>query len=378
MKRILYVTKRQYPLVFLWVCLLLFFASCSKKDSQDIPIYEYREQIGKKMKAIDDLKNSAVFGVKEGMYPEESRALLEAAYADLRDLLQQIKAQEIANEQVASETNAHLQQATEQMAAFQASIRTENLYTLAELEVNGKNGGYIDFGAHSEYASFGAAGHQAFTVECWMKLQDVEGFFFLLSTFTDDETNDHERKGWTVNSYNYGGNQLRMTYGMGFNDLMEPAITFNTVNEWVHVAVVTNEDGVDSEMQDGRPVMTKIYLNGELLLKTASHQPAEKPYNPNSDATSMVAFAGLDIAGNRIGDKGGNGSIKHFHLWKSAKTADQLQSIMAQPEQVSGTESDLVCGWTFDRIVEDNNAIPDLTGKYTAKLIGDYRWLEIK
>ncbi|WP_345232577.1 DUF4972 domain-containing protein [Olivibacter ginsenosidimutans] len=377
MQRIIYLTKRRYPMAPVLVCLLLFFGACSKKDSPTIKIYEYREQIGKKMKEIDDLKSNAVFGVKKGMYPEESRSLLEAAYADLRDLLQQIKEQTITNEQVMSETNHHLQHADEQMEAFKASVRLENLATPAELEINGKNGGYIDFGAHTEYASFGALGHQTFTVEFWVKLKDVEGFFFLVSTFIDDETNDHERKGWAVNSYNYGGNHLRMTYGMGFNDLMEPAIPFNTVNEWVHIAIVTNEDGVDDESVDGRPVMTKIYLNGELRLKTISHQSAEKPYNANDRAIPMVAFAGLDIAGNRISDKGGNGSIKHFHLWKSAKTANQLRSIMNQPSQIVGTESDLICGWPFDNIVEDDSQILDLTGKYTAKLIGDYRWLEL-
>ena len=40
-----------------------------------------------------------------------------------------------------------------------------------------------------------------------------------------------------------------MTYGMGFNDLMEPAFGFATVNEWVHLAVVTDETGVDGEME---------------------------------------------------------------------------------------------------------------------------------
>ena len=50
-----------------------------------------------------------------------------------------------------------------------------------------------------------------------------------------------------MNSYNYGGNNMRMTYGMGFNDLMEPAFGFATVNEWVHLAVVTDETGGGGE-----------------------------------------------------------------------------------------------------------------------------------
>ncbi len=58
---------------------------------------------------------------------------------------------------------------------------------------------------HPEYSAFGEQGQQAFTVEFWVKLTDVDeylnSFVFLLSTFTDDDTKDHERKGWAVNSH---------------------------------------------------------------------------------------------------------------------------------------------------------------------------------
>ena len=125
-------------------------------------------------------------------------------------------------------------------------------------------------------------------------------------------------------SYNYGGNNMRMTYGMGFNDLMEPAFGFATVNEWVHLAVVTDETGVDGEMNGGRPVMTKMYMNGELKLSTTSHQDASKPYASNDSNVPMVAFGGMSATGNRIGDKGANGSMKHLHIWRAAKTQDEM------------------------------------------------------
>lgn len=101
-----------------------------------------------------------------------------------------------------------------------------------------------------------------------------------------------------------------MTYGMGFNDLMEPAFGFATVNEWVHLAVVTDETGVDGEMNGGRPVMTKMYMNGELKLSTTSHQDASKPYASNDSNVPMVAFGGMSATGNRIGDKGANGKYE--------------------------------------------------------------------
>ena len=365
--------KNRYSIRLLVIAFLSAFAmgicySCSDDDGEGVKVYEYREQIGKKIKVLTDLQAESQFGLREGMYPETSRTILEDAIAKLKDFLQTIKEAGVAEAQIPEETARLLKESDEKIAEFKATVRTEDLLVPAELEVSGKNGGYIDFGAHPEYSTFGEVGKQAFTVEFWVKLKDVEGFFYLISTFTDDDTNNHERKGWCVNSYNYGGNNMRMTYGMGFNDLMEPAFGFSTVNEWVHLAVVTDETGVDGEMNGGRPVMTKMYMNGELKLSTTSHQDASKPYASNDSNVPMVAFGGMSATGNRIGDKGANGSMKHLHIWRAAKT----------PENVTGEEDDLVCGWTFAKMALDDQEIKDLTGKYTAKLVGDYKWIELE
>lgn len=240
----------------------------------------------------------------------------------------------------------------------------------------GKNGGYINFGVHPEYSSFGEQGQQAFTVEFWVKLTDVDeylnSFVFLLSTFTDDDTKDHERKGWAVNSH-FG--RLRMTYGIGYSDLFEPGFSFSTLNQWVHVAVVTNENGVDGEVRDGIPVMTKIYVNGQLMLSERGRDD-RLPYTPNDKEVAMVAFTGLSATANRIGEKSTNGCMRHLHIWKSAKTQAEIQHLMDTPESVTGSESDLVCGWTLNKTVSDNNNIKDLTGKFSARLIGDFQWVE--
>ena len=373
--------KNRYSIRLLVIAFLSAFAmgicySCSDDDGEGVKVYEYREQIGKKIKVLTDLQAESQFGLREGMYPETSRAILEDAIAKLKDFLQTIKEAGVAEARIPEETARLLKESDEKIAEFKATVRTEDLLVPAELEVSGKNGGYIDFGAHPEYSTFGEVGKQAFTVEFWVKLKDVEGFFYLISTFTD--TNNHERKGWCVNSYNYGGNNMRMTYGMGFNDLMEPAFGFATVNEWVHLAVVTDETGVDGEMNGGRPVMTKMYMNGELKLSTTSHQDASKPYASNDSNVPMVAFGGMSATGNRIGDKGANGSMKHLHIWRTAKTQDEIRRLMEHPENVTGEEDDLVCGWTFAEMALDDQEIKDLTGKYTAKLVGDYRWIELE
>ena len=375
--------KNIYSIRLLIIAFLSAFAmsvcySCSDDDGEGIKVYEYREQIGKKIKVLTDLQAESQFGLREGMYPETSKAILENAIAKLKDFLQTMKEGGVAEMQIPDETARLLKESDEKIAEFKATIRTEDLLVPAELQVNGKNGGYIDFGVHPEYSTFGEAGKQAFTVEFWVKLKDVEGFFYLISTFTDDERNDHERKGWCVNSYNYGSNNMRMTYGMGFNDLMEPAFGFTTVNEWVHLAVVTDETGVDGEISGGRPIMTKMYLNGELKLSTTSHQDVSKPYATNSNNVSMVAFTGMSATGSRIEDKGANGSMKHLHIWNGAKTQEEIRQLMEHPEKVTGTESDLVCGWPFVKMALDDQDIKDLTGKYTARLVGDYSWIELE
>lgn len=180
------------------------------------------------------------------------------------------------------------------------------------------------------------------------------------------------RKGWAVNSH-FG--RLRMTYGIGYSDLFEPGFSFSTLNQWVHVAVVTNENGVDGEVRDGIPVMTKIYVNGQLMLSERGRDD-RLPYTPNDKEVAMVAFTGLSATANRIGEKSTNGCMRHLHIWKSAKTQAEIQHLMDTPESVTGSESDLVCGWTLNKTVSDNNNIKDLTGKFSARLIGDFQWVE--
>lgn len=375
--------KNRYDIRLLMIAFLSAFmmgvnCSCSGDDGEGIKVYEYRERIGKKIKTLTDLQGASQFGLREGMYPETSRAMLENAVAALKDFLQTMKEGGVPEERIPEETARLLKESDEKIAEFKATVRTEDLLVPAELRVNGKNGGYIDFGVHPEYSTFGETGKQAFTVEFWVKLKDVQGFFFLVSTFTDDDANDHERRGWCVNSYNYGTNNMRMTYGMGFNDLMEPAFGFSTVDEWAHLAIVTDETGVDGEMNDGRPVMTKMYLNGELKHSTTSHQDASKPYASNNRNVPMVAFTGMNAKGDRIEDKGANGSMKHLHIWGAAKTREEIRQLMDNPENVTGQEKDLVCGWSLAKMALDDGNIKDLTGRYTARLVGDYQWIELK
>lgn len=69
--------------------------------------------------------------------------------------------------------------------------------------------------------------------------------------------------------------------------------------------------------------------------------------------------------------------MKHIHIWSTAKTGEEIQKLFSGETEVTGEEPDLICGWALNSIPKDNNNIKDLTGKYTAKLIGAYQWNEI-
>ena len=360
---------------------MLAFTSCSDDDDNSGWPTEtdkteiFIERFSTLVTNLTALRDGATYGELKDNYPVSSKAMLDDEIAYLEETIAKLKE---GNKKLAdSEADRIIREANQIEKNFRATRRTEDFLPIsAELLVNGKNGGYIDFGVHLEYSAFGEQGQQAFTVEFWVKLTDVDeylnSFVFLLSTFTDDDTKDHERKGWAVNSH-FG--RLRMTYGIGYSDFFEPGFSFSTLNQWVHVAVVTNENGVDGEIRDGIPVMTKIYVNGQLMLSERGRDD-RLPYTSNDKEVAMVAFTGLSATANRIGEKSTNGCMRHLHIWKSAKTQAEIQHLMDTPESVTGSESDLVCGWTLNKTVSDNNNIKDLTGKFSARLIGDFQWVE--
>lgn len=360
---------------------MLAFTSCSDDDDNSGWPTEtdkteiFIERFSTLVTNLTALRDGATYGELKDNYPVSSKAILDDEIVYLEETIAKLKE---GNKKLAdSEADRIIREANQIEKNFRATRRTEDfLPVVAELLVNGKNGGYIDFGVHPEYSAFGEQGQQAFTVEFWVKLTDVDeylnSFVFLLSTFTDDDTKDHERKGWAVNSH-FG--RLRMTYGISYSDLFEPGFSFSTLNQWVHVAVVTNENGVDGEIRDGIPVMTKIYVNGQLMLSERGRDD-RLPYTSNDKEVAMVAFTGLSATANRIEEKSTNGCMRHLHIWKSAKTQAEIQHLMDTPESVTGSESDLVCGWTLNKTVSDNNNIKDLTGKFSARLIGDFQWVE--
>lgn len=357
------------------------FFSCSDDDGdgsirppQEDKTEIFVERLSGVVGEMTSLRDGATYGEKKGDYPESSKGMLDDELSYLNETIS--KMEDGTKKLTESEMDRIINEANQISQKFKATQRAEDFQAIpSELQVNGKNGGYIDFGVHPEYSNFGESGKQAFTVDFWIKLTDTDqflnSFVYILSTFTDDADKDHERKGWAVNSH-FG--RMRMTYGISYSDLFEPGYDFSTLNQWVHIAMVTDENGVDGEIVENIPVMVKMYLNGELVLSEKGRDD-RLPYTPNDKDISMTAFGALTATGGWMGDKATNGCMKHLHIWNSAKNQQQVQDIMNSPEKISGTEADLVCGWTLDKTVVDNNKIMDITGKYPAKLTGDFQWI---
>lgn len=387
MKKTYYLRLAAIAVIIGQMVLSLSFVSCSDDDDNDgntsgttDKTEIFIDRITVLLENLTSLRGDAVFGESTGEYPISSKHLLDGQITSLSETLAKLKE---GTKRLSNSDMDNIIIATNKIEAkFKATIRTEDFAPVAaELNVNGKNGGYINFGAHPEYAQFGNSGEQQFTVDFWVKLTDVDNvlnsFVFLVSTFTDKDLGDnvHDRQGWNINLHM---SNLRATYAMGTSDLFEPGFGFNIVDQWVHIALVTNENGVDGEFNNGngKPIMMKMYVNGNLSKSEESNQSVDKPYRSSTIDVPMVAFTGLTVEGYVEGAKSTNGYMKYFHIWNKAKSQSEIQNIMNNPESITGQESDLVCGWNFDKTVSDDSDIKDLTGKYSAKLMGNYSWVK--
>ena len=114
------------------------------------------------------LLDGAVFGEKAGEYPLKSRKILETQVVSLTETL--TKLQEGTKKLSNSDMDNIIIETNKIITQFRASVRIEDFIAVsAELHVNGKNGGYIDFGRHPEYSTFS----QGFTVDMWFKFEDI-------------------------------------------------------------------------------------------------------------------------------------------------------------------------------------------------------------
>ena len=207
---------------------LLVFSACSDdNDNSTVDVSKFVTQMEGVRDEMVQLRDNVQYGDKKDMYPQESKYILDDAVIQIEKTIRYFK-NGTETDPTQNKTDEAIAAANKAIADFKATQRTEDLppeFKDAELYVNGKNGGYIDFGYSPDYSNFGESGKQAFTVELWFKLKYTEGFGSIVSCFNEDgET--QTRKGWVIN--NFDNSRVRMTIGLENWGLMEPGVNFGT------------------------------------------------------------------------------------------------------------------------------------------------------
>ena len=215
----------------------LSFSACSdddKNSSEQDMINTYVTKFQEQISEMAALRDDSPYGLQQGMYPEESKDILNSAIKKLEQVIENLSNGSYV-EPAKSKFEQLLAETKRAIANFKESIRTTDYVDPNEdyeLYVNGHQGGYIDFGVSPNFSRFGSEGQQTFTIELWMKVKSQEGFGSVISTFVekgDDNDPNHYRKGWCVNLFDQ--KSLRMTYASDNWNLMEPGLEFNTLNE---------------------------------------------------------------------------------------------------------------------------------------------------
>jgi len=349
--------------------------ACSKtEDVKEEPIEAvtsieiYLSRLNSQIEELSGLLENSEFGYMKGNYPFTMEKVLIDRIAYLEETAEKLS--NGTKRLNRSDMDNIVLQTISVKNNFYSSILTEDFKTVpAELFVDGKAGGYIDFGQSADYSSFDGG----FTVELWLKIPSFGSFDYILSTFIDNyQDPDRYRYGWAVNYYAEGGaKNMRMTYVLGQSGLYEPWVFFEPNNEWRHFAFVWNPN--KSSDVDSDPYTFKMYLDGNLV-KTENWSDIN--YSPNP-RTNLIGFNFSNFDGSiAASNKGSSGRMKHMHIWNSVKNISQIQAIKNNPAMVTGLEDDLVCAFPFDRTVPDDLNIKDLTGRHTARLVGKYTWIK--
>ncbi|HBG40490.1 MAG TPA: hypothetical protein DDW85_03615 [Porphyromonadaceae bacterium] len=360
-------------IAFILLTVSILFFSCVEEKNDIIREGNPKiEKLGENLTQLKELRDNSRYGTVKGQYPEESKQILDDAMAVIGRLIMKMNDGINVSDSEIEEATSRVVTAIEN---FKSTIRTETQLFPAELYVNGKEGGYIDFGTSPAFSRFGTYGNQSFTVELWVKLSTTSGFGTIVSTYLEDGDEPRYRKGWMINHFN--NDYMRISYGLNDYNLWEPGDGFRDLNKWRHVAAVYSDAGVDGSKEGNNPVVIKYYIDGELKKTQINNNPGSVYYNAADDkGKAMTAFIQFNKNGNQ--DRQAEGYIKDFHIWKTAKSGDEIKRLMNKEIIVTGQEEDLVCGWDFNSTVEDEQSIKDLTGKYSAAVKGKHEWIMLE
>jgi len=341
--------------IYLLFCLPILYLSCDDDNKQNgSGELDYEELYNLKTE-IQNRLDTAVVGIIDGTYPQESYKSLEEALENLNSGISKAKAGDLI---LQFEVENYILSAEKAIRLFEdARIFTLPVGTPAELYVNGvDHKGYIDFGSSPDYC-----GGPYFTVETWAKYD--EGYIeFAFGSFIATFISPIPYKGWTLHYWGVGNTLLRFSIG---TDDANPDLTLPTIStpaptnygKWFHIAAV----------HDSGAKKLLLYIDGEL--KSSTDLTANMVVN-SSDDMRMWAFVEPKDNSRCI-----SGYMKKFRIWNAAKSESEIKQLM--DADVNGSEKDLVCAWDFTEKPEDDAAIPDKTGKYTAKLVGIYKWKSV-
>ena len=329
-------------------CVVLF--SCRDKKIFSAVDLNYDSLPNLKVE-IQNRLDTAVTGITDGTYPQESYDNLMQALADLKMGISKANAGVFI---LQFEIDSYVLAAQKAIKLFDESrILSLPPNTPAELFVNGiDHKGHIDFGSSSEYG-----GGPHFTIETWAK--NDEGFIeTAFGSFISTFISPIPYKGWTLHYWGSSNSLLRFSFG---TDNSNPNLTLPTIytaapapGAWFHIAAVFD-------------VTTKkalLYINGELK---ASADVTDNMIVNSPDDTRMWGFVEPKDNSRCM-----SGYIKKFRLWSTSKSQSEITSLMNS--DVTGTEPGLICAWDFTETPADPEAIPDKTGKHLAKLVGSYKW----
>lgn len=333
----------------------LGFGSCvdevhsGARDLDFSQLFEVKAQIEERLR-------NAVVGIEDGMYPESSLDELEAA---LEALNRGISAARAGMFVLQFEVDSYVLAAQKAVKLFDDSmIVSVDPGTPAELFVNGiDHKGYIDFGSSSAYTPTN------FTVETWTKYP--EGFIETsFGSFVSTFVSPIPYKGWTLHYWGTSNSLLRLSVG---TSNANPDLTLPTIyaaapsvfGEWFHVAGVF----------DTSAKKALLYIDGELR---ASADVADGMVPCGSEEECrMWAFVEPKDHSRCM-----SGYIKKFRLWNAAKSEADIRALMHA--DVDGSESDLVCAWDFTTKPDDDEHIPDKTGRHAARIVGVYKWTALQ
>lgn len=305
---------------------------------------------------IEERLQQAVVGTTDGTYPQSSIDELELALEKLKRGISEARAGMFI---LQFEVDSYVLAARKALQLFDDSILVSvEPGTPAELFVNGiDHKGYIDFGSSPAYTP------SNFTIETWTKYPDgfIETAF---GSFVSTFVSPLPYKGWTLHFWGASNSLLRLSVG---TDNTNPDLTLPTIytaapsvyGEWFHVAAVF----------DTSARQMVLYIDGE---QCAAAAVSDNMVPCSSDEECrMWAFVEPKDRSRCM-----SGYIRKFRLWGTAKSATEIRELMQA--EVDGTEPGLVCAWDFTTKPEDDGAIPDKTGRHTARLVGVYKWTALE